>query len=379
MVARRAKTSSSTHNDWAFDVYLHFITGKDTHSLYNFTRHLYDALNEKGIRTFIQYDTESGFRDEIHPGLLQTIKDSRMAIIVFSKEFASSTLCLDVLVQIYQCIHGNGRRVWPIFYDVDPFEVKHQREEYGQALVTHEQKSRADEEKIKTWKRTLREVANLKGSSSCVKRSEVEVITKIVNDIFMIINQRDPLNVAKSLVIRMARRYSKKVVKVWRLLGFGSSITGFICFALGPSSHKLFGRWNLLKIVVYCILSSMLSLFILFANRFRQRSPRSFLLKALVGFLVLLFTSLYSYYDDLAATTRIRGRHVQVLPRMSGARGREKEPSGRFELAVIGAPLKLSVLSDSLLFLFSLCSIIRCMLPCSARQSLNLVNPMALR
>ncbi|KAK4263791.1 hypothetical protein QN277_029162 [Acacia crassicarpa] len=51
--------------------------------------------------------------------------------------------------------------------------------------------------------------------------------------------------------------------------------------------------------------------------------------------------------------------------------------SSRFESAVIGAPLKLSVLSDSLLFLFSVCSIIRCMLLCSFRQSLNLVNPTA--
>ncbi|KAI9080187.1 hypothetical protein K1719_037865 [Acacia pycnantha] len=51
--------------------------------------------------------------------------------------------------------------------------------------------------------------------------------------------------------------------------------------------------------------------------------------------------------------------------------------SSRFESAVIGAPLKLSVLSDSLLFLFSVCSIIRCMLFCSSRKSLNLVNPTA--
>ncbi|KAK4262403.1 hypothetical protein QN277_027968 [Acacia crassicarpa] len=93
---------------------------------------------------------------------------------------------------------------------------------------------------------------------------------------------------------------SNMFVKVWRLMGFGSSITGFICFALGPSFQKLFGRWNLLKIVVYCILSSMFSLFILFANRFRLRLPSVFLLKVLVNFLVLLFTSLYSYYDDLA-------------------------------------------------------------------------------
>ncbi|XP_028768237.1 uncharacterized protein LOC114754022 [Neltuma alba] len=51
--------------------------------------------------------------------------------------------------------------------------------------------------------------------------------------------------------------------------------------------------------------------------------------------------------------------------------------SSRFDLAVIGAPLKLCVLSATLLFLFSVCSAIRCMLLCSSRQRLNLVYPTA--
>lgn len=50
--------------------------------------------------------------------------------------------------------------------------------------------------------------------------------------------------------------------------------------------------------------------------------------------------------------------------------------SSRSDLEVIGAPLKLCVVSDSLL-LFSVFSSLCCMLLCVLRQRLNLVNPTA--
>ena len=83
-----------------------------------------------GIRTFFD-DKEIRIGDEITPTLLKAIQESRMAITVFSEEYASSTFCLDELVQIHQCIKGNGRLVWPIFYNVEPSEVRHQRGKYG--------------------------------------------------------------------------------------------------------------------------------------------------------------------------------------------------------------------------------------------------------
>ncbi|KAI9128652.1 hypothetical protein K1719_000135 [Acacia pycnantha] len=193
MIARQGKTSS-TYYHWTYDVFLNF-RGEDTR--HGFTGHLYDALDKMGICTFFD-DKKIRIGDEITPTLLNAIQESRMAITVFSQEYASSTFCLDELVQIYQCIHGNGRLVWPIFYNVEPSEVRHQRGKYGQALVTHEQKSRADEEKIKKWKHALREVANLKGSSCDTRKHyEHELIKEIVNHIVRIIKERDPLDVAE--------------------------------------------------------------------------------------------------------------------------------------------------------------------------------------
>ncbi|KAI9128970.1 hypothetical protein K1719_000453 [Acacia pycnantha] len=172
------------------------IRGKDTR--HGFTGHLYDALNKMGIHTFFD-DKEIRIGDKITPTLLKAIQESRMTITVFSKDYASSTFCLDELVQIHQCINGNGRLVRPIFYNVEPSQVRHQSGKYGQALVTHEQNSRANEEKIRKWKHaSLHEVANLKGSS-CDTRKDYErkVIKEIVNHFVRIIKERVPLFVAE--------------------------------------------------------------------------------------------------------------------------------------------------------------------------------------
>ncbi|XP_054823284.1 uncharacterized protein LOC129321522 [Prosopis cineraria] len=100
---------------------------------------------------------------------------------------------------------------------------------------------------------------------------------------------------------------------VWRFLGFGSSVLGFICFALGTPFQKLFGQWNLLKIVVYSIASLMFSILMLFVRDIEQRFPRVFRMKTLVSCSVLLLTSLYSYYDDRSKQGEGEGNGYQSI------------------------------------------------------------------
>ncbi|KAJ7949022.1 Exocyst subunit exo70 family protein [Quillaja saponaria] len=40
---------------------------------------------------------------------------------------------------------------------------------------------------------------------------------------------------------------------LWRIVGFVSSIVGFICYALSSSFKQLVGEWNPWKIVIYCL------------------------------------------------------------------------------------------------------------------------------
>ncbi|XP_050282213.1 disease resistance protein RPV1-like isoform X2 [Quercus robur] len=157
--ASSSSSSSSSIHRWNYDVFLSF-RGEETRN--NFTSHLYEALREKGFNTFIDNDLQKG--EEISMELLKTIELSKILIVVFSKNFASSTWCLNELVKIFECKNkNNGQKVLPIFYKVDPSEIRKQDGEYGTALVEHEEKFKDDIEKVQTWRKTLTEAANLSG------------------------------------------------------------------------------------------------------------------------------------------------------------------------------------------------------------------------
>jgi hypothetical protein len=151
-----SSSSSFTHRSKNFDVFLSF-RGEDTRL--RFTSHLYNALEKKEIHTFIDDKLPRG--EQISDELLKTIEGSMISIIVFSKNYASSSWCLDELVKILEC-KKNGQLVRPIFYDVDPSEVRNQREKFGEALAKHEEKYK-DGKKVKRWREALYEAASLSG------------------------------------------------------------------------------------------------------------------------------------------------------------------------------------------------------------------------
>ena len=155
--ASSSSSSSSSIHRWNYDVFLSF-RGEDTRN--NFTSHLYEALRGKGFNTFIDNDLHKG--EDISMELLKTIELSEILIVVFSKNFASSTWCLNELVKILEC-RNNGQLVLPIFYKVDRSEIRKQDGEYGIALVEHEEKFKDDIEKVRTWRKTLTEAAKLSG------------------------------------------------------------------------------------------------------------------------------------------------------------------------------------------------------------------------
>jgi len=84
--------------------------------------------------------------------------------------------------------------------------------------------------------------------------------------------------------------------KVWRFVGFGSSVIGLVCYALSSSFNYLFGDWNLLKIFLYSAFSFIICLVILFAKKLQH--SRSLRFKAHSAFLVLTLTSVYSFFFD---------------------------------------------------------------------------------
>ena len=89
----------------------------------SFTDHLYTALQRSGIFTF--RDNERLERGKsISPEMLKAIEESRFAIVILSKNYAFSTWCMDELAKIIQCMKEMEMTVLPIFYEVDPSDVR---------------------------------------------------------------------------------------------------------------------------------------------------------------------------------------------------------------------------------------------------------------
>ncbi|XP_039161246.1 disease resistance protein RPV1-like [Eucalyptus grandis] len=149
----------SSHT-YRYDVFLSF-RGKDTRN--GFTSYLHEELKQSGIAAFMD-EEELGKGEEIAPPILRAIGESRISIVVFSKNYASSSWCLDELVRIVECRDTMGQIVWPVFYKVDPSDVRRHRGRYGEALIHHEERLKSnggDSEKVKRWRKTLTKAANV--------------------------------------------------------------------------------------------------------------------------------------------------------------------------------------------------------------------------
>lgn len=145
-----------------YDVFISF-RGEDTRK--NITSHLYKALCDKGIETYI--DERSLDRgDEITPALLDAIHQSNIAIVVFSQDYASSSWCLRELVHILKCREEEGQIVLPVFYHVDPSDIRKQKGSYAKSFENHEKRFKDNMDEVREWRSALEAAAGFSGWDS---------------------------------------------------------------------------------------------------------------------------------------------------------------------------------------------------------------------
>uniref|UniRef100_A0A7N2R0N0 TIR domain-containing protein n=1 Tax=Quercus lobata TaxID=97700 RepID=A0A7N2R0N0_QUELO len=190
VTSRGASSSGFSHRSKNFDVFLSF---KSEDTRLGFTSHLYNALCQQGIHTFINNNVLMG--EQISTELFKTIESSMISIIVFSENYAFSTRCLDELVKILEC-KKNDQLLRPVFYNVDPSEIRNQKGKFGEALAKHEEKFK-DAEKVQRWRNALYEVANISGWHYKHNCTEFEFIQGIVEEVSNSKLNRMPLFVAK--------------------------------------------------------------------------------------------------------------------------------------------------------------------------------------
>ncbi|XP_042962027.1 disease resistance protein RUN1-like isoform X3 [Carya illinoinensis] len=111
--------------------------------------------------------------------------------------FRESRWCLDELLKILDCKEGMQQILLPIFYHVDPTEVRHQKGIFGESFNKLGDKLK-DNAKMEKWKDALETVANLSDFPLvCFRDDESEFIQKIIMWVNQKIVKRMPLNVAK--------------------------------------------------------------------------------------------------------------------------------------------------------------------------------------
>ncbi|KAL4601304.1 hypothetical protein ACB092_11G262500 [Castanea dentata] len=156
-----------------FDVFLSF-RGEDTRR--GFVSHLHKALTQHSVQTFIDDNLTRG--ENISEELLKVIENSSVSIIVFSKNYASSSWCLDELAKIIECT----KKVLPVFYQVDPSEVRKQKGDFGRVLTKLEKKIK-DKTKVRRWRDALSKAANISGWDDKNSCTDSELVEKIVEEI----------------------------------------------------------------------------------------------------------------------------------------------------------------------------------------------------
>lgn len=151
--------ATSCSRNCVYDVFPSF-SGEDvrvtflSHFLKELDRNLIIAFKDNEIKRSLSLD----------PELQHAIKNSRIVVVVFSRNYASSSWCLNELVEIMNCKKKFGQMVIPVFYGLDPSHVRKQTGDFGK--IFEETCHNKTEEVKSRWKEALTNVANILGYHS---------------------------------------------------------------------------------------------------------------------------------------------------------------------------------------------------------------------
>ncbi|KAL7591001.1 hypothetical protein Lser_V15G33205 [Lactuca serriola] len=179
MASSSSSASLLNHSDHSihYDVFLSF-RGQDTRN--SFTDHLYAALVRAGLRTFRDND-DLKRGHELKPEIERAIIESRASIVILSEKYATSSWCLDELLLMLEQRRSFNHFVLPVFYHVDPSDIRDQRQSFAIEVEEGVERSKWTEYNVNRWKVALSEVADLTGM--VVSGSEADFIAQIVDAI----------------------------------------------------------------------------------------------------------------------------------------------------------------------------------------------------
>ncbi|XP_014516683.1 protein SUPPRESSOR OF npr1-1, CONSTITUTIVE 1-like isoform X2 [Vigna radiata var. radiata] len=172
------------------DVFINF-GGEDIGR--RFVSHLHSVLLQSQVKTFISQENlhDEGMKLEEH---MRAIGHTKITIIVFSKSYTESACSLLELEKIIECHETFGQIVLPVFHEIDPLDVRHQKDDFGKALEDTAHRSYSGEQlqhARSRWSSALNRVAGMTGWDVRHFGHDAALVDVIVNRVKTLLDYRD--------------------------------------------------------------------------------------------------------------------------------------------------------------------------------------------
>ncbi|KFK30246.1 hypothetical protein AALP_AA7G236700 [Arabis alpina] len=173
---------SSSSPNRKYNVFASF-SGRDIGR--SFVSDILEVIRSKGIHTSKMIDSL-----RINSSGVEAIRGSRIAIIMLSRNYASSPRYLNELVEIMKCREELNQVVVPIFDEFDPIDVRTQTGDFGN--VFRETCKGKTKEETGRWSRALAQVATIAGYHSRNWDTEWHKMENIATEISNILKYSTP-------------------------------------------------------------------------------------------------------------------------------------------------------------------------------------------
>lgn len=186
-----------------------FISFRSCDTRYGFAAYLNISLVAAKIRVFYDDDTSLVGR-EMGSELFNAIEECKISIPIISENFASSTFCLRELEHMLSYKARKRQRILPIFYKVNPSDVRNLSSLFGDHFRKHEE--RYGRGICERWKNALKEVGSYKGweSEKIANGHEAVLVKQVVKEVSRLLKNSQtqdghlhPLNIDSFLVSKL--------------------------------------------------------------------------------------------------------------------------------------------------------------------------------
>ena len=161
MSASTCGVASSAASMASYEV---FISHRGLEMKMGLANHLHHALKIGGIKSFLDVE-ELPPGEDVRRHMLEAARTSVIGVPIFTEMYGSSEWCLDELVGMIDNQHSRGGKVIPVFYNVQPEDL---RMNWDGPFAGHfedfvKKLRHPDEERIKRWKSALQAASWLAG------------------------------------------------------------------------------------------------------------------------------------------------------------------------------------------------------------------------